>query len=146
MIWQLKKFDELTNTELYAIIQLRSEVFVVEQNCVYLDLDNSDQQSFHLFTTNNNIIAAYCRIIPPGIHYNEASIGRVITAPTERKNGFGKLLMQEAIVQCKNLYPKSSIKIGAQFYLKSFYENLGFTQISEIYDEDGIDHIKMLFA
>jgi ElaA protein len=145
MNWQLKKFEELTTIELYNILHLRSEVFVVEQNCVYQDLDNIDQQSYHLYCTNKESeILAYCRIIPPTIVYVEPSIGRVISNPLFRKTGIGKLLLEKAITETTFLYPNTTIKIGAQLYLKKFYESFGFIQISEIYDEDGIDHIKML--
>lgn len=142
--WICKKFDELTVVELYEIMKLRSEVFVVEQNCIYLDADDKDLQAYHLFTYIDNSIAAYARLLPPLVSYIEASIGRVITAPTQRKKRLGILLMKEAIKQVLNLYNKRSIKIGAQLYLKSFYENLGFNQTSAPYDEDGIAHIEMI--
>ncbi len=145
MKWELKVFEALTLTELYAIMQLRSMVFVVEQNCPYLDLDNDDQKSFHYFSpAENGDIIAYCRIVPPNLHYTEPSIGRVITHPNYRKTGSGKILMQNAIEITKNNYPNCGIKIGAQLYLKQFYESFGFVQVSEIYLEDNIEHIKML--
>jgi ElaA protein len=144
MNWQLKKFEELTNIELYAILRLRSEVFVVEQNCVYQDMDDIDKQSYHLFALNEELlITCYCRIIPPTIVYVEPSIGRVISNPKYRKTGIGKLLIEKAIVETTFLYPNATIEIGAQLYLKKFYESFGFLQQSEIYDEDGIEHIKM---
>ncbi len=145
MSWILKKFDELTNIELYNILKLRSAIFVVEQNCVYLDADGSDEECYHFYNVNNKIeITAYCRIVPPGLHYTEASIGRVVTNTKYRKEGYGKELILQAISCCNKLFDKASIKIGAQLYLKHFYENFGFVQVSEVYDEDGIDHIKML--
>jgi ElaA protein len=145
MNWQLKKMDELTSFELYEILKLRSQVFVVEQNCVYLDMDGIDEKSVHLYSINNeNIIEAYCRIIPPNIVYKECSIGRVITNPKVRKKGLGKLLMQKAVDQCIIFFGDGKIKIGAQLYLKKFYEGFGFIQCSNVYDEDGIDHIKMI--
>jgi ElaA protein len=148
MNWQLKKFEALSNTELYRILQLRSAVFVVEQNCIYLDMDGMDIGSHHLFLkdeTDESIIA-YSRILPPGVHYKEPSIGRVVSNPEKRRTGMGKILMQEAIAACSLLYPGDAIQIGAQLYLKKFYEGLGFRQTSDIYLEDGISHIKMIFT
>ena len=142
--WQLKKFDSLTPHELYNILRLRTEVFVVEQSCVFQDMDNKDQQSYHLMGWENNILIAYTRLIPPGISYPEASIGRVVTSPVSRGSGVGKLLMEKSIEAIIHSYGKIPIKIGAQVYLKKFYESLGFKQTSEIYDEDGIDHIEMI--
>ncbi len=141
--WICKKFNELTVNELYEIMKLRSEVFVVEQNCVYLDADDKDLKGYHLFTFIDHKIAAYARLLPPNVSYAQASIGRVLTATSQRKKGSGILLMQEAIKQTHHLYTTSAIKIGAQLYLKKFYEGLGFAQTSGIYDEDGIDHIEM---
>ena len=141
--WICKKFEQLTLNELYEILKLRSEVFIVEQNCVYLDADDKDLKAYHLFTFIENKIAAYARLLPPNVSYAEASIGRVLTASSQRKKGLGIFLMHEAIKQIQLLYTNSSIKIGAQLYLKKFYEGLGFSQTSDVYDEDGIDHIEM---
>lgn len=141
--WICKKFEQLTVIELYEILKLRSEVFVVEQNCVYLDADDKDLKAYHLFTYIDDKVAAYARLLPPNVSYAEASIGRVLTASFQRKKGLGILLMREALKHTYNLYGTSAIKIGAQLYLKKFYEGLGFSQTSEIYDEDGIDHIQM---
>jgi ElaA protein len=142
--WKYKNFTQLSPYELYDGLQLRSEVFVVEQNCVFLDTDNIDQHCFHLFGYHQNKLLAYARIVPPGIVYIEPSIGRVVTSPSVRKNGIGKQLMQQAIAAVKELYGDVSIKIGAQFYLKNFYGSFGFYQISDVYLEDGIEHIYML--
>ena len=142
-VWICKKFEELTVTELYEIMKLRSQVFVVEQNCVYLDADDKDLKAYHLFTYIDNNIAAYARLVPTLVSYTEASIGRVITSPYYRKKGLGVLLMQQGIKQIFQLYNTTAIKIGAQLYLKNFYENLGFQQTSAPYDEDGIAHIEM---
>lgn len=142
-VWICKKFEELTVTELYEIMKLRSQVFVVEQNCVYLDADDKDLKAYHLFTYIDNNIAAYARLLPTLVSYIEASIGRVITSPYYRKKGLGVLLMQQGIKQIFQLYNTTAIKIGAQLYLKNFYENLGFQQTSAPYDEDGIAHIEM---
>lgn len=138
--WRYKKFDELTNRELYAVLQLRSEVFVVEQNCVYQDIDNKDLKSFHLMAFDEDILAAYCRILPSGLSFKEASIGRVITKPSHRSKGIGITLIHKAIKAAAS----TQIKIGAQLYLKKFYEGFGFVQTSEVYLEDGIEHIEML--
>lgn len=142
--WQLKKFDSLTPYELYAILRLRTEVFVVEQACIFQDMDNKDQLSYHLMGWKNDTLVAYTRLVPPGVSYDEASIGRVVTSPAERGSGIGKLLMEKSIEQIIQLYGKTPIKLGAQLYLKKFYESLGFRQTSDIYDEDGIDHIQMI--
>ena len=143
--WILKKFDELTAHELYSILQLRNEVFVVEQNCVYQDADNKDQASYHFTGWMNDRLIAYTRLLPRGIAYNDyVSIGRVVTSPSERGNGIGKELIQRSIEQLNNLYESVPIKIGAQIYLKKFYSELGFQQTSDIYLEDGIEHIEMI--
>jgi ElaA protein len=144
MTYVLKPFSELTPHELYAILQLRNEVFVVEQNCVYQDADNKDQQALHFMGWNENKLTAYTRIIPPGVVYPEPSIGRVVTSPAERGTGIGKLLMEETLKQIYNLYGNTPIRIGAQFYLQKFYTSLGFQQTSAVYLEDGIEHIEMI--
>jgi ElaA protein len=142
--WTIKKFDELTPRELYAALRLRSEVFVVEQNCVFLDIDNMDQPSYHLMGWDNDKLLTYTRLIPPGVAYKEPSIGRVVTSPSVRGTGIGKEVMEKSIEEAVRLFGKIAIKIGAQLYLKKFYGSLGFEQSSDIYDEDGIDHIEMV--
>jgi ElaA protein len=144
MEWNCKYFDELTAAEMYAILQLRNEVFVVEQRCIFQDADNKDQFSFHLMCWSDNQLLAYTRLLGPGKSYTEASIGRVVTAAQARNSGLGKELMQRSINKCYSLFGKNSIKIGAQFYLKNFYSSLGFQQTSEIYLEDDIQHIEMI--
>ena len=144
--WVFKKFDELTAAELYAIIKLRNEVFVVEQNCVYQDADDKDQQSYHLAGWNGKNLVAYTRIIPLGISYAAASIGRVVTSPKYRKTGIGKILMQESISRTFSQFNCSEIKIGAQVYLTGFYKSLGFFKSSDEYLEDGIPHIEMTLS
>ena len=144
--WVFKKFDELTAAELYAILQLRNEVFVVEQNCVYQDADGKDQQSFHLSGWDGKNLIAYTRIIPAGISYTEPSIGRVVTSPKYRRTGMGRLLMQESIHRTFSQFNCSEIKIGAQVYLTEFYKSLGFLQSSSEYLEDGIPHIEMILT
>ena len=142
--WELKKFKELPVEELYDILRLRSEVFVVEQHCVFLDMDERDQGSYHLQGRADNKLVAYVRILPPGLAYDEPSIGRVVSSPSFRRKGAGKELMKTAINETRRLFENLPIMIGAQFYLKQFYENLGFEKCSEIYLEDDIDHIKMI--
>lgn len=143
MEWALKKFDELTTAELYGILQLRSEVFIVEQNCVYPDPDGKDPQAWHLIGTEENILVAYTRILGPGIVYPDPAIGRVVIAPSKRGSGLGRELMERSIEQCEQLFGKNSITLSAQVYLKKFYESLGFIGIGDEYLDDGIPHIKM---
>lgn len=143
--WTYKHFASLTTQELYTILSLRSEVFVVEQNCVYLDTDNKDVDAWHLCGCEKDTLVAYVRILAPGVSYEEASIGRVLTNPAFRKNGYGVDLMKLAIEKTLQQYGVQKIKIGAQLYLLNFYSNLGFIQTSEVYMEDGIPHIEMLF-
>lgn len=142
--WILKKFVELTPHELYAIIKLRNEVFVVEQNCVFQDADDKDQPSYHLMGMNKDKIVAYSRIVPPGIAYKEPSIGRVVSSPSLRSTGMGKELMTQSIESLYKLFGNTPIKIGAQVYLLKFYASHGFTSTGDIYLEDGIEHITML--
>lgn len=142
--WICKYFDVLTPFELYAIIKLRNEVFVVEQNCVFQDADDKDQECYHLMGQVKNELAAYARLVPAGISYEYISIGRIVTSPAFRSKGAGKALLTAAIDQCNLLFGEQTIQIGAQLYLKKFYESFGFRQTTEVYDEDGIPHIKML--
>jgi len=142
--WTDKKFEDLSPKELYAILQLRSEVFVVEQNCVFLDMDDKDQVSHHLMAWQGDKLVAYARIVPPGISYVEFSIGRIVTSPTVRKQGIGRVLVAKGIQLAYNLHGKEIIRIGAQYYLRGFYESFGFEKASDIYLEDGIEHIEML--
>lgn len=143
--WTCSKFQELSPQSLYEILRLRSEVFVVEQQCIYLDMDGKDQSSHHLAGESDGQIVAYARILPPGLSYPDASsIGRVVSSPAVRKQGFGKILMDEAIRRTTALYPSINIKIGAQLYLLDFYKSFGFEPIDEPYLEDGIPHIEMV--
>ncbi len=142
--FNLKSFEALSALELYAIMQLRSEVFVVEQNCVYQDADGKDLKAFHLMGWQNNDLVAYTRLLPAGVSFAEVSIGRVVTLPAFRKFGFGKLLMQESIRQCYLLFGRQPIRIGAQLYLQAFYESFGFVVCSDMYLEDDIPHVEML--
>ena len=142
--WVCKKFDELTPNELYAILQLRNEVFVVEQNCVFQDADDKDQVCCHFMGWLNKKLVAYTRLVPAGIVSDNVSIGRVVTSPSVRKTGIGKELMEKSIEKTKEFFGNVPVMIGAQLYLKKFYESLGFHQTGDIYLEDGIEHIKMI--
>lgn len=142
--WQLKTFDELTITELYHILQLRCEVFIVEQNCPYLDPDGKDFKSHHVLGYTNGKLAAYARLVKPGVSYAEVSIGRVITSPAFRKLNYGRQLMEQSIRYISDLYGNIPVRIGAQAYLKKFYESFGFVDLNEPYMEDGIPHLIML--
>ncbi len=142
--WCCKPFAELTAIELYEILQLRSRIFVVEQNCVYQDCDGKDQVAWHLIAKEKGNIVAYTRILPPGISYpHHASIGRVVVDISKRGTGIGKLLMQESINQVYHLYGQLPISIGAQYHLQKFYAEFGFEPVGDPYDEDGILHITM---
>lgn len=142
--WTLKKFEELSVVELYKIIQLRNEVFVVEQTCAYQDADEKDFGSHHLMGWIGDDLAAYTRLLPAGLSFDEISIGRVVTSPRYRQKGYGKILMKKSIESAYFLFTVQPIKIGAQLYLQRFYEGLGFTKCSDIYLEDDIQHIEML--
>ena len=143
MNFTAKYFSELNTTELYEILQLRSEVFVVEQDCVYQDIDFKDQKSLHIIGYKNNKIVAYTRIFKPGDYFDNASIGRVLVVASERKYGLGHELMKASITAIKKHFKVTKITVSAQKYLKKFYETHLFTQIGEEYLEDGIPHIRM---
>ena len=145
MDWQLKAFDELTLKELYAILALRTDVFVVEQECPYPEVDGKDVQSYHLFAQENGEIVAYLRILPSGLSYDEVSIGRVVIRASHRGQGLGRPMMQQAIDYIVRVLKEDRIKIGAQAYLEDFYASLGFEQVSEVYLEDGIPHMDMVY-
>jgi len=143
--WSTKHFLELNVNELYAILRLRSEVFVVEQNCVFLDMDNNDQIAFHTMGWLGDDLVATTRLFDVDKNYHGyLSIGRVVGSPKYRAVGAGKLLMQYSIAECERLFGKLPIKIGAQLYLKKFYSELGWEQAGEMYYEDGIEHIPMI--
>jgi ElaA protein len=142
--WTLKSFDELTPSELYACLRLRSEVFVVEQNCIFLDMDDADAPCQHLMGWVSGRLAAYARLVPPGVKYAEPSIGRVVTSPAFRAKGLGRALMEEALTRLYALYGQQPVRIGAQQYLTAFYSSLGFAQQGAMYLEDNIPHIEMV--
>ncbi|MBP9601040.1 MAG: GNAT family N-acetyltransferase [Lutibacter sp.] len=139
-----KNFSELTTDELYAMLQLRSEVFVVEQDCVYQDIDYKDQKAVHILGYKKQKLIAYTRIFKPGDYFSEASIGRVVVAKNERSFNYGHILMQHSIEAIKDYFNEVIIKISAQQYLKKFYETHQFTQVGEWYLEDDIPHIPMI--
>lgn len=142
--WVWKQFEQLAPAELYAVLRLRAEVFVVEQNCAYLDMDNRDQRCRHLLGWQNDQLVAYLRLLPPALMYDEPSIGRVINSLSVRGTGVGRSLFAEGVREAERLYPGRTIRIGAQRYLERFYGGFGFAPDGEPYIEDGIPHIQMI--
>ena len=141
--FKIKRFIELSTSELYSLLQLRSEVFVVEQNCVYQDVDGKDNKAIHVLGYFDTELAAYSRLFDKGIYFEEASIGRVVVSPKHRDKKLGHDLMQVSIAAVKEHFKEHNITISAQEYLKKFYESHGFVQTSEMYLEDDIPHIQM---
>lgn len=141
---ETKTFQELTISELYQILQLRSEVFVVEQDCVYQDIDGKDKKALHILGKKEGKIVAYTRCFAPNIYFEEAAIGRVVVKETERKFGYGHQILKASIEEIQQRYQTTTIKLSAQQYLTHFYETHNFKQIGEGYLEDGIPHIAML--
>lgn len=139
-----KYFIDLTTQELYELLQLRSDVFIVEQNCVYQDIDGKDQKALHILGFKKERLVAYTRIFKPGDYFCEASIGRVVVAKKERKYKYGYDVMKASIKAVKAYFNTTTIELSAQIYLKEFYNNLGFIEEGEEYLEDGIPHIKMI--
>lgn len=141
----IKRFEELSGKEVYEIGKLRSEIFVLEQNCLYLDLDGKDYKSRHLYILDEDSdeIICYCRVLEKGLSYESCSIGRVLTNPKYRKKGYARELVGKSIELIRDDLKDKEITIGAQNYLRGFYESLGFKAISDVYDEDGIPHIDM---
>lgn len=145
MDWQLRTFEALSNHELYQLLKLRVDVFVVEQTCPYPELDDKDLITgvYHLLGYEQDQLVACARLLPAGISYPSVSIGRVATHEKARGNGLGHQLLEQAIHQCQRLWPNSAIEIGAQEHLSAFYGRYGFVATSEMYLEDGIPHIDM---
>jgi ElaA protein len=141
--FKIKRFNELSAFELYQILQLRLEVFVVEQNCVYQDVDGKDAKAIHVFTQEDAEVAAYCRLFAPGDYFENASIGRVVIGQKYRDRKWGHAMMKTAIDAVSAIWQTSAITISAQLYLKKFYESHGFVQDGGQYLEDGIPHIRM---
>ena len=140
----IKKFNELNSQEVYNILQIRSEIFVVEQDCVYQDIDFKDQKAFHVLGYKNDELIAYARIFNSGDYFNKPSIGRILVKENQRKFNYGFMLVSESIQFIENNFKEKSILISAQTYLTKFYNSLGFVQQGEGYLEDGIPHIKMI--
>ncbi|MFK7793834.1 MAG: GNAT family N-acetyltransferase [Gammaproteobacteria bacterium] len=144
--WKSKRFDQLDNNQLYDLIKFRVNIFVVEQNCPYPELDEKDRaiDAHHLIAYQNLNIAAYARLLPPGVSYPECSIGRFAVDASIRLQGIGSILMDKCFEQIAILWPDNDIKVSAQAHLKKFYGDFAFEQTSESYLEDGIPHIEML--
>jgi ElaA protein len=142
--WKIKPFNALSSGELYAMLELRSEVFVVEQNCVYQDIDGKDGKALHVLAEADGVLVAYARLFGAGDYFKNPSIGRVVVKPRFRKLKLGHELMRRSISALEEAFGKSEIEISAQLYLKAFYESHGFAAIGEPYPEDGIPHILML--
>ena len=145
MRWEIKHFNELTINELYDILWVRSEVFAVEQQCAYLEVDGKDKDAYHIFCVDNDKIIACARILPKGVSYDEASIGRLLVHRDYRKDGLGRELLRRTIKFMEEELNEHEIRIGAQAYLLNFYKSEGFIQMSDVYDDDGIPHIEMLY-
>lgn len=145
MRWACLAFEELSVQQLYAVLALRSEVFVVEQNCVFLDIDGLDPQTWHLLGTGDDgALKAYARLLPPGMKSpTDAVIGRVVTSPAARSGGVGRGLMAQALLHCERLWPGHAITLHAQAHLERFYGSFGFSPVGEQYMEDGILHQEM---
>lgn len=145
MKWKIKHFDELSINELYNILSVRSEVFTVEQQCVYLDVDGKDRNAYHVFCEDGDKVIACARILAKGVSYEEVSIGRLLVHQAYRKVGLGRELLKRTINFIENELNEHEIRIGAQAYLKDFYTSEGFVAVSDVYDDDGIEHIEMLY-
>lgn len=143
--WKLATLDTLTAPELYQMLQLRTEVFVIEQNCIFQDMDGADDQAVHLLGTQGGQLIAYARLFPSGIKFKEASIGRVVTRGSARGGGLGHVLIQRAVTSVHTLWGMQPIRIGAQARLKGYYSQHGFADVGVPYVEDGIDHLEMVW-
>ena len=144
--WQTTEFLQLGEEALYAILQLRQAVFVVEQACLYQDLDGLDKAATHMLCWEEDELAAYQRCLPPGTSFQESAIGRIVVAPSHRDSGLGRTLVLRGIEHNLARWPESGIRINAQAYLRRFYSELGFDPVGEEYDEDGIPHQQMVYA
>jgi ElaA protein len=145
LTWQWKPFPALALEELYALLALRQQVFVVEQKSLYQDVDFHDAAAEHLLGVGGGgRLLAYCRVLPPGEKFAEASLGRVVTHPEVRRHGQGREVVARGLARLGERFPRSAVRIGAQLYLQRFYESFGFRAVSDVYDEDGIPHLDML--
>jgi ElaA protein len=141
--WRCKTFSELTLEQVYSILALRAEVFVVEQQCAYQDVDGKDPLSYHVWLEEEGKVVAYCRLLPAGVSYSIPAIGRVVTSSTVRGKGYGKRMMEEAVKQCELIFPGQDICLSAQYHLKLFYNQFGFAEEGSVYLEDAIPHVHM---
>ena len=141
--WQTADFDELTTAELYDALRLRQEIFVIEQNCVYLDIDGLDPSAVHILCWRQDQLLAYLRCLKPGLSYSESSLGRIVVSPAARGLSLGQELVKRGIAYNQESWPGNDIRIGAQSYLETFYRNLGFVVTGDPYIEDGISHVHM---
>lgn len=147
LTWTWFRFNDFDVVSLYAYLKLRQDVFVVEQNCVYADLDELDQPSWHLLGRDEaGMVQAALRLVPPGLKYDAPSLGRVVVAAAARKGGTGRALVAEGLAQSQRAYPGLGNRIGAQAHLQRFYGSLGFVTLGDEYDEDGIPHVDMDWA
>lgn len=143
----LRSFDHLSPAELYKLLQLRQDVFIIEQNCIYRDLDDKDPVCLHLMLEHEGEVLACCRLVPPGVSYEGySSIGRVSTAKSHRMEGLGIMLMEKAMQAAHQTWPGHPVCISAQAYLEKFYQRFGFETVSKPYLEDDIPHIKMMYT
>lgn len=143
--WQWKTFSELSTRSLYQVLQLRQKVFVIEQQCLYLDIDGLDSVSYHLLGLDKDEkLIAYLRVVEPTRKYAEPSIGRVVTCASCRGRGLGKQLLQQGLIETRAQFPNQNVRLSAQQYLSDFYHKFGFQTVSKPYLEDGIPHIEML--
>ena len=144
--WHCMAFRDLSNEGLYDILKLRSEVFVMEQDCVYQDMDDYDQDGLHVSGTGNGSLLCYARLLSPGKKYAEPCIGRILNSPKIRGQGYGKVLVTKSLEYCAFYWPDQGVRISAQLRLQDFYHGFGFVAVSDSYLEDGIPHIEMLIA
>jgi ElaA protein len=144
LTWQCLTFHSLTSSQLYNVLQLRSEVFVVEQACIYQDLDDLDQDAMHLIGSLDEQLVCYARLVPPGVKYEEPAIGRIASHPSVRRSGYGRAVVGRAIEICQDIWPAEGIRISAQQRLENFYHEFGFKTVSAPYLEDGLPHIEMI--
>jgi ElaA protein len=145
MKWKIKTFDQLTTYELYDILKARQEIFIIEQECLYHDMDANDLDAIHVFAIEGNQVICYLRILNRGVRFDEVTIGRVITRAIYRRKGYGEQLMERAIDYITKVMGEEKIRISAQTYLEKFYGRAGFKKVSDVYLEDGQDHFEMLY-
>ena len=143
--WENLSFAELSPAQLYRILKLRQDVFIIEQNCVYPDIDELDQDAQHIIACHEDAVLAYLRSLPPGLDYRESSLGRIVVSPAARGMRLGREIVRRGVNYNLERWPGAGIRIGAQAYLEAFYVDLGFVTDSAVYVEDGIPHIKMVF-